>query len=622
MIARNKLLDQLKKLSESQFEELVFRLDIEEAHLRRAGATQSQRAIDFIKYLEQEDNGLARLKTTLDELAFFKEFLPEGAYPVGRELLEREEAREQQAMQAAEARGENPEDYRVTPEKFYTFRPEADWLGVFRDWDAHRSFHQDLIQTVISCGRNNCPAAAIIGPGGSGKSVALRRLAVDLANQGQKVWWVEEPERLLRFGLSELADTGEGSHFLLIDEIQSLADEDVRRFQQYLQKHPSLVLVVAGRSLPRGFRRSSVFHPNEGADRISILEKIAEVMPAWAETARQLEAESLREARLIRILVVLARRQEPVPRTLEELEAVFLDILVDDLKRIRSTLPGLAKAVMDAAAIREVGYDISHKTLIALADYHHQGAGIPTLLAEVNSNPRWQSLAPLLSLDPEYDLLRFHHDELAEGLLLAGEQGFLEPYVDDAWRKVVLDLVINRGCQSSSSYALSGFVRKHRGLITQEQTLGYIRQLLSAENGHHAYLRLIVDDALEIEHQERLDLLLTVAQVVPTNSWLWKTVWLWIQRHYQSKEERGKILQQLYQAGCRTPRILNPLLQCLPSQEAQNLAKEWLADPTTSSDVLCRCLELLGEEAKDQARLLLDDPTTSSDVQCRCLELL
>jgi hypothetical protein len=189
-------------------------------------------------------------------------------------------------------------------------------------------------------------------------------------------------------------------------------------------------------------------------------------------------------------------------------------------------------------------------------------------------------------------------------------------------RKVVLDLVINRGCKSSSSYALYGFVRKHRDLITKEQALSYIRQLLSAENGHHAYLRLIVDEALSLKHHERLDLLLSVAPSVPTNPWLWKTVWLWIERHYQSKEQRGEILQQLYQSGCQDSEILNRLLQCRPPQEARNYAKEWLAERTTHPHVLCRCLELLGEEAKDQARQLLDNPTTHPHVQCRCLELL
>jgi hypothetical protein len=72
MLDRIKLLDQLKKLSESKFEELLFLLDIDPSQLRGSGVTQSQRAIDLIRYLELEVNGLTRLEKTLDELAFLK----------------------------------------------------------------------------------------------------------------------------------------------------------------------------------------------------------------------------------------------------------------------------------------------------------------------------------------------------------------------------------------------------------------------------------------------------------------------------------------------------------------------------------------------------------------------
>jgi hypothetical protein len=50
-----------------------------------------------------------------------------------------------------------------------------------------------------------------------------------------------EPERLLRLSLSQIADAGDSPHFLLIDEIQSLEGEYVRRFQQDLQKRRSLI---------------------------------------------------------------------------------------------------------------------------------------------------------------------------------------------------------------------------------------------------------------------------------------------------------------------------------------------------------------------------------------------
>ena len=627
---KNPLLNQLKLLLHDQFEELVFHLseDIDRCYLPERGS-QMDRAITLIRLLEQQSK-LGLLKKYLDDLDWFKEILPAGAYPVGQKLREREEARERRDMEEAETRGEDPEDYQVTPEKFYTFRPEAAWLGVFRGWDAPRSFHSELVRRVVdaSRGRNNCPAAAIIGQhGGSGKSVALRRLAVDLAEQGYKVWWVDEAERLLQSGLSKLAEVSNGPQFLLVDDIHYLEDGYAKRFRQYLQKNRSLIMVVAGRGLPNAFRArvasgSGLFDPYEADDRGSVLTKIAETIPEWADTAKELATEPLQKARLIRILVVLARRKA-APRNLEELETAFFEILTDDISKIRSTLPGLADAVIDAAAIREVGPDISRETFIALAKYHQPGAAIPTLLEEIIGNRRWQVLESLSPYNPEYDTVQFHHDELAEGIILAGQHGLLGSRIigDDAWREATLDMVINRGSKPSSSYALSGFVRNHPSIISQERALKYIDQLIAAGNGHHAYLRLIVDEALDLDQQERMDLLLAAARVVPYNRWLWGTAWGWIQRHYQKKEQRCEVLEQLYQAGCQSFTILIPFLQDLPDKSACIIAKKLLTE-SNNPFVLCACLRLLDDGAKGEAKRLLADKTTHPSVLCACLSLL
>jgi len=629
MIVQEELLDRLERLLPGQFDEVLLRLEISFSYIPETRASRADRAIGLIRLLGQQKGGLARLQRLLDDLDWFKEFLPEGAYPVGQELLKREEARVRQAMEEAAARGEDSEDYRVTPEKFYTFRPEAAWLGVFREWDSPRSFYPELFRQVVSGihGRNRCPAAAIVGTGGSGKSVAMRRLAVDLANHGYKVWWVDEPERLLRFGLSQTADAGDGPLFLLVDEIQSLEGEYVRRFQRDVQKSRSLILVVAGRNLPPAFRGrvrpgAGLFVPDVGADSVSILDKVAEVIPDWADTAKQMAAESLRQARLIRILWVLARRKA-ASRDLEELEKHFLEILADDLNRIRSVLPGLAEAVIDAAAVYEVGCQISRKTFTALADYHQSGASIPKLLEEITANPRWEALAPLLSYAPIYDVWRFHHDELVEGLILAGQRGLLTSRVvgDNAWRKATLETIINRGSGSSSSYTLGGFVRNCPGLVGKELALRYIRQLLTAGNGHHTYLRLIVDERLALKQDDQLELLLNAARIAPFNPWFWGAVWGWIQCHYHEEEHRADVLERLYKEGCQADSILIPLLDCLPPAKACTLAKQWLADLATVPNVLCRCIDLLGEEAKDEAKRLLKE-TKDKGVLCRCIDLL
>jgi len=629
VVSREKLLGRLELLTSSQFKAVLFHLDndIPASHLPSGDVTQTVLAIELIHLLEQQSK-LGLLQRLLDELDWFKKFLPDGAYPVGPELREREEARERQDMEEAETRGEDPEDYRVTPEKFYTFKPEADWLGIFHGWDAPWTFHSELLQRVIdaSRSRNNCPAAAIIGHGGSGKSVALRRLAVDLAKQGYKVWWVKEPEQLLQFGLSKLAEAEDGPQFLLVDDIHYLEDGYAKRYRRYLQKNRSLVLVVAGRGLPAAFKvrvghGSGLFDPYEAGDRGLVLNKIADVLPKWADTAKELATEPLQKARLIRLLVVLARRKVP-PHNLDELERVFLEILADDIGKIRSVLPGLADAVIDATAIRVVGRDISRVTLIALADYRQPEKHIPTLLEDVRGNQRWKVLESLISHDPEYNTVQFHHDELAEGIILAGGENYLGSRIigDDAWRREILDVVINRGSVHSSSYALSGFVRNHQGIISQERALEYIHQLLAAGNGHHAYMRLIIDEALDLEQQERLELLLAAARVAPQNHWFWGTVWVWIQRNYQKKEDKGKVLEQLYRAGCQSFTILIPLLQHIPHKSACIIAKNLLTE-SEDPQVLCTCLKLLGDEAKDDAKRLL---TESEDPQvlCTCLKLL
>lgn len=399
MILRTELRDRLKLLNSTQFNDVIFHFydDIDTSHLPSPPASQADIAMKFIELLEQRSK-LGLLQRYLDEFYQFGEFLPKGAYPVGQKLLERKEARERQDMEEAKERGEDPEDYRVTPEKFYTFKPDADWLGIFRGWDAPRSFHSELLRRVVdaSRGRNNCPAAAIIGHGGSGKSVALRRLAVDLAEQGYKVWWVKHPEQLLQFGMSEIADSGDGPQFLLVDNVHRIDDGYVESFNEYLQDNRSLILVVAGRRLPNAFKAqvrygSGSFNPHEADDRDRILDKIAETIPEWADTANKLKAEPLRKARLIRLLVVMGRRKA-APCNLKELETFFLKILADDISTIRATLPGLADAVIDAAAMRVAGRDISHTTFIALADYRQPGASIPTLLEDVRGNQPLESL--------------------------------------------------------------------------------------------------------------------------------------------------------------------------------------------------------------------------------------
>ncbi len=87
MVDQNELLDQLKKKNESQFEELLLRLKVDKSHIRWSGVTLSQKVVDLIEYLAQQEDGLQRLqeRLELDEFgrsAIDQEGIPESLTPV------------------------------------------------------------------------------------------------------------------------------------------------------------------------------------------------------------------------------------------------------------------------------------------------------------------------------------------------------------------------------------------------------------------------------------------------------------------------------------------------------------------------------------------------------------
>ena len=62
----DQLLERLKGQNDSQFEELLLRLQVDTAHLRLDRTTQATKAIDLIRYLEQQEGGLQRLQDFLE----------------------------------------------------------------------------------------------------------------------------------------------------------------------------------------------------------------------------------------------------------------------------------------------------------------------------------------------------------------------------------------------------------------------------------------------------------------------------------------------------------------------------------------------------------------------------
>ncbi|WP_088893768.1 nSTAND1 domain-containing NTPase [Leptolyngbya ohadii] len=68
MADQDDLLDRLQQLNESQIEELIYRLQVNRAHLSAGSASLNQRSIELIRYLEPQIDGLKRLRSYLEEM--------------------------------------------------------------------------------------------------------------------------------------------------------------------------------------------------------------------------------------------------------------------------------------------------------------------------------------------------------------------------------------------------------------------------------------------------------------------------------------------------------------------------------------------------------------------------
>ena len=554
---------------------------------------------------------------------------PRGVYKVDASLRTSEEDRERVKVDRARVQEDAVEDCRIDPRAFYSLRAGAQWLAVFRNWDAPRSFRNQLLDLVMK--RSEAPdgtlAAAIVGPGGSGKSVALRRLAVDLWGHGRDVWWIRDLAGFLQSGLTELGERSTVPQIVLLDRSDQHKG-DLRLLLAQIKEYENIIPVLAGREMSGSIRwptpGTGLFEPDESADRVAILRKIAELVPSWAQAAKQLEAEPLRRARLVRTLLVLARKSD-MPKTVEKIESAFEEILSDDVLRAGTAVPGLAEAIVEAAVLRDAGVSIDHATFVALADLHRPGARV--LLDEVWENERWRSVHPLMEHGAG-NRWRFHHDELASGILSAAN-AYHRPLgnhvlVDAAWRRRTLMWIMEHGHFTTRSPALCGLVVRWPDLIPPEKAIAYLKQLMADNCQHSSYLDLALAEELRIDDTVRYELLDHIATTGPMFPHFWALAHRWLHAH-RSARDRNLIATHIIDVSVQRQggvahSIMIVCLNMMDAHTAREHARR-LVLSTPNHEVQCVCLNLLGDEAIVFARQLIQS-ATEQDVLCACLKLL
>lgn len=527
-----------------------------------------------------------------------------------------------------------------TPEEFYSFQRHVTWYGVIHEWDAPRSIFPFLFESVTAKeALASVPRAIIKGSGGSGKSILLRRLAIELHKHNHKILFIEEPRPIEGLDINRIIAKSSSSVYLLIDEIENMNECEAIVLHRQLQKRKDIRFIACGRSIPRPFRAilkndESIFDTENQSDIKNILKKIATVIPDWALSANLLAETSPYNTRLVSLLLILVKNAA-TRASKADMEITVLDIIASEINNLTRTMPqipGLANTIIDAAIFSclrcELPYGLFLSRLKQNCEqslgYKHQDRLVGLSYAEGLNTHYLLLLSKILGVDSQSKLIRFNHANIAEiiydSCLL--EERVIEgsPHINSEYELALLDFICKNDDNIFSSYGIRAFWENKK--ITTAYALMYIDLLLSRGVGHFAYLLILVDRSLNIAKEARVEYFLKTIPIIQNNSYFWGRVARWANINL-AIEEHYDFFESLYRAGCISSPIVNGYLKSTPKEIKEANAYEVLRNKSVLPDVHLFCLHLLTRNqslSPENALKIISDPAYNATVAIKCLD--
>ncbi|MPS72484.1 MAG: hypothetical protein E2590_04955 [Chryseobacterium sp.] len=411
-----------------------------------------------------------------------------------------------------------------TMPEFYSARQPnfCQWYGIIHEYDVVRNGYDALKNIIIDSfieEKHEKVTAIVCGSGGSGKSTALRRIAVDLHKEPIHIVWVEDGgiEEFVEKGFPAIkyeVEKNENQKFLIIieDWYRTFTKENEQWGTDILKKAKSINnirFVIGDRTIKQSYtdHRSNNFELHLSSDdNKEIIEKIVEKYPDWKLASEKLLRESNTlnnyKSSLFLLLFILARidQKEFKNETLDlsEPQQVFQRIIESDLRFIKKKYIGLAKAIYYVGcAYSKYKVTFSYDIFIVIANHYNENEPINPIFSNwkidtpvSNTLKQYFSVEQGIDEGKIYNYIRFNHDVLIdEGLSKLNIQswnGF-----DDEVKSELLQMVNQNDNYISASTYISSFFTNEKHLFEDEkQKLYFIECQINKENHHYQYLLL------------------------------------------------------------------------------------------------------------------------------------
>ena len=224
------------------------------------------------------------------------------------------------------------------------------WYGIFNNWDVIRKDHEDFINSIEESFSNlfieSKIAGIIIGEGGSGKSVFLRRIAIDICKNQKDlvVWWVKNLKSFNLREINTIEDNPQYKHLIIIEDwYRTVGDDNTysKPLLNWLKKKNNVRLAIGNRSLNKVYR-NQITERNRFQisleENFEILESIKVKLPALQSSINKLleDQKFINRSPIFVILYVLSELSEnEIEVSYDEFhfENIFRDLIG---KKIRS----------------------------------------------------------------------------------------------------------------------------------------------------------------------------------------------------------------------------------------------------------------------------------------------
>jgi hypothetical protein len=325
-----------------------------------------------------------------------------------------------------------PENLSYNRLDFYLSKNEdhLQWYGVVHGWDYPRKMIDVVKKRITECFETNSKVAAVVhGPGGSGKSLLLRKLSIGLTSVPFRVLWVMDLMDFYEYDLRHVSNCND-EFLVIIEDWHTLKENKALQsnFLSKIQKTKNIRILIGDRSpIEEKLYYNYLFEYGsfeiDNGENIDIIKKVIPFVGEWKMHENDiLSSPSFCNVPIYMVFYVMTRLSEKIRKT-ADIVSIYREIILDDFNRISELYPGLSLAFYYWAQINRTNrIFISWSALLKIADHFDNNSFASRTLWDFDmKNPVVKLFSHYVTMKnfiiPEFSTLTyfaFHHELLTD----------------------------------------------------------------------------------------------------------------------------------------------------------------------------------------------------------------